>query len=101
MANRMKGKYMTKYEDNTLVEVTDAIILLNNNYENLGLKQGYIGVVVENLIEENDYILVDFDNPFSSEYIYVMAKINKDDFRVIGPSRKDQELVKVYKDLFR
>ena len=41
MANRNKGKYMTKYEDNTLVEVTDAIILLNNNYENLGLKQGY------------------------------------------------------------
>ena len=64
MANRNKGKYMTKYEDNTLVEVADAIILLNNNYENFGLKQGYIGVVVENLIEENDYILVDFDNPF-------------------------------------
>ena len=53
------------------------------------------------MIEENDYILVDFDNPFSSEYIYVMAKIYKDDFRVIGPSRKDQELVKAYKDLFR
>ena len=42
---------MDKYKDNTLVEPMDAIILLNDNYEEQGLKKGYIGVVVENLIE--------------------------------------------------
>jgi hypothetical protein len=92
---------MDKYENNKLVEQMDAIILLNSNYESLGLKKGYIGTVVANLIEKYEIILVDFFNPFTGEDIYIQAKIKTDDFRVISPSKKDQELVKVYKDLFR
>ena len=42
---------MDKYTDNSLVEPMDAIILLNDNYSRAGLKKGYIGVVVDNLIK--------------------------------------------------
>ena len=45
-----------KYKDNALVVQMDAIILLNDNYEEQGLKKGYIGVVAlpydEQLVSE-------------------------------------------------
>ena len=92
---------MDKYTNNTLVEPMDAIILLNDNYEEQGLKKGYIGVVVETLMEEQSFILVDFFNPFTGEDIAVLAKIKQEDFRVISGSLSDQKLVKEFKDLFR
>ena len=45
---------MDKYIDNSLVEPMDAIILLNDNYSRAGLKKGYIGVVVDNLIKSQN-----------------------------------------------
>ena len=92
---------MDKYKDNTLVETTDAIILLNDNYLNKGLKAGYIGVVVDNLISSKGIILVDFFNPFNGEDISVLTEIKKEDFRIVSGSTSDQKLVKKFKDLFR
>ena len=92
---------MNKYQNNELVEEMDAIILLNDNYEEQGLKKGYIGVVVETLMGEQSFILVDFFNPFTGADIAVLAEIKQQDFRVISGSLADQKLVKEFKDLFR
>lgn len=54
---------MDKYSDNSLVEPMDAVILLNDNYANSGLKKGFIGVVVDNLIKTYNIILADFSIP--------------------------------------
>jgi len=91
---------MNKYDDNKLVEPMDAIILVNDNYKNIGLKIGDIGTVVENYIEKLGIILVDFSNPFTAKTIYCQAQIKTDDFRVVGSSKKDQELVRIYKNSF-
>ncbi len=87
--------------DKHLIAPMDAIYLINDNYEKLGLKKGYVGVVVENLIKERGFLLVDFDNPFKAEYIAVQVEIKKDDFNLLTSSRHDQLIVKNYKDLFR
>ena len=91
---------MDKYIDNSLVEPMDAIILLNDNYSRAGLKKGYIGVVVDNLIKSQNIILVDFDNPYTGQSIAVLAQIKKDDFRVISSSPADQRAVRAFKNLF-
>ena len=91
---------MDKYTDNNLVEPMDAIILLNDNYSRAGLKNGYIGVVVDNLIKSQNIILVDFDNPYTGQSIAVLAQIKKDDFRVISSSSADQRAVRAFKNLF-
>ncbi len=92
---------MDKYQNNALVEEMDAIILLNDNYADKGLRNGYIGVVVDNLIDLRGFILVDFFNPFTGEDIAVLAEIQKEDFRVLSNSLADKRLVKEFKDLFR
>lgn len=92
---------MDKYKDNNLVEPMDAIVLLNDNYANQGLFKGYIGVVVETLMDEQEFILVDFFNPFTGADMVALAEIKKEDFRVISDSLADQRLVKEFKDLFR
>ncbi len=92
---------MDKYKDNSLVEEMDAIILLNDNYINQGLKKGYIGVVVDNTFGEENTIIVDFYNPITGEDIQPVIDIKKEDFRVISGSLNDQKLVKAFKDLFR
>lgn len=92
---------MNKYLDNTLAEPTDAIVLLNDNYMEQGLRTGYIGVVVDNLIDSQGLILVDFFNPFTGADIAVLAKIRKEDFRVLSNSLPDQRLVKNFRALFR
>lgn len=91
---------MNKYQDNNLVEVMDSIILLNDNYKSQNLKEGYVGVVVDNLIHSQGIILVDFFNPFTGEDIKTFAEINRQDFRVLSNSPEDQKLVKSFKDLF-
>ncbi len=73
----------------------------NDNYTNQGLKAGYIGVVVCNLIERKGIVLADFFNPFTGKDISVQAEIKKADFRVVSGSYNDQKAVKAYKDLFR
>lgn len=91
---------MDKIINDLLVEPMDEIILLNDNYSSQGLKRGYIGVVIDNLIEENGYILVDFFNPFTGEDIAVLAKIKKGDYRICD-AKRDREAGKAYRDLFR
>ena len=92
---------MDKYQNNALVEEMDAIILLNDNYADEGLFQGYIGTVMENLIEERGFVVADFSNPIEPGYIQPVIEIKKEDFRVISGSVADQKLVKEFKDLFR
>ena len=65
---------MEKYKNNKLVEPTDAIVLLNDNYESIGLKKGYVGTVVDNCIDKLGIILVDFFNPFTGEDIKTWLK---------------------------
>ena len=91
---------MDKYSDNSLVEPMDAVILLNDNYANAGLKKGFIGVVVDNLIKTHNIILADFDNPYTGQSIAVLAEIKKEDFRVISSSSDDQRAVRAFKALF-
>ncbi|MBQ7368087.1 MAG: hypothetical protein IJW60_00065, partial [Clostridia bacterium] len=81
---------MDKYKDKALLDWTDDIILLNDNYIEQGLKKGYIGAVVENFIEERGSVLADFFNPFTGEDIAVLAEIQKEDFRVYSGSLEDQ-----------
>ena len=92
---------MDKYQNNVLVEEMDAIILLNDNYMEQGLFKGYIGIVMENLIEERGFVVADFYNPFTGESIQPVIIIQKEDFRVISGSLADQKLVKEFKDLFK
>ncbi|MBQ7370067.1 MAG: hypothetical protein IJW58_03730, partial [Clostridia bacterium] len=73
---------MDKYKENALVDWTDDIILLNDNYAEQGLKKGYIGAVVDNFIEKQGIILADFFNPVTGEDIAILVEIKKEDFRV-------------------
>ena len=91
---------MDKYTDNSLVEPMDAVILLNDNYANAGLKKGFIGVVVDNLIKTHNIILADFFNPLNGKDIAVLAEIKKEDFRVISSSSDDRRAVRAFKALF-
>ena len=88
-------------KENILVDWTDDIILLNDNYADKGLYAGYIGVVVDNLIEKKGIILADFFNPVTGEDIAILVEIKKEDFRVLSDSLTDKRLVKEFKDLFR
>lgn len=92
---------MDKYKDNTLVEPMDAIILLNDRYQEKGLYAGYIGVVVDNFIQKSGIVLADFFNPLTGEDIAVLAEIKKEDFRVYSKSLEDQKIGRTFKDLFR
>ena len=92
---------MNKYQNNALVEEMDAIILLNDNYAEQGLLKGYIGIVMENLIEERGFVVADFYNPFTGESMQPVITIQKEDFRVISGSLADKKLVKEFKDLFK
>ncbi len=92
---------MDKYKDNAFVEPMDAIILLNDNYADKGLKKGYIGTVMDNFIEKYGFVVADFSNPVTAEYIQPVIEIKKEDFCVISGSLPDQKLVKEFKDLFR
>lgn len=92
---------MDKYKDNALVEEMDAIILLNDNYADIGLFKGYIGDVMDNFIEKYGFVVADFYNPFTGKSIQPVVEIKKEDFRVISDSLADKRLVKEFKDLFR
>lgn len=92
---------MDKYKDNGLVEEMDAIILLNDNYADIGLFKGYIGDVMDNFIEKYGFVVADFYNPFTGKSIQPVVEIKKEDFRVISDSLADKRLVKEFKDLFR
>ena len=92
---------MNKYEDNTMVEPMDTIVLLNDNYIDKKLRAGYVGIVMDNYIKENGYVVVDFENPIDEKYNQPAIDIYKDDFRVISGSVEDQKLVKKFRDLFK
>ncbi len=88
-------------KENILVDWTDDIILLNDNYADKGLYAGYIGVVVENLIEKTGIVLADFFNPVTGEDIAILVEIKKEDFRVYSGTLEDQKIGKEFKDLFK
>lgn len=88
-------------KDKTCIDWTDDIILLNDNYVGQGLKKGYIGVVVDNFIETQGFVLADFFNPVTGEDIAILVKIKKEDFRVYSGSLEDQKIGKAFRDLFR
>ena len=88
-------------KEKILVDWTDDIILLNDNYAEKGLFAGYIGVVVENLIEKMGIVLADFFNPVTGEDIAILVEIKKEDFRVYSGTLEDQKTGKEFKDLFR
>lgn len=92
---------MVKMKENILVDWTDDIILLNNNYANKGLYAGYIGVVVENLIKERGIILADFFNPITGEDIAILVEIKKEDFRVFSGSLEDQKMGRAFRERFK
>lgn len=92
---------MDKYTDNSLVEPMDDIVLLNNNYKEWKLKEGYVGGVVENLIPEQGIILADFYNPITGEDIKILAEIKKEDFRVLGGHKDDIKIALAYRRLFK
>ncbi len=91
---------MDKIKENILVDWTDDIILLNDNYAAQGLYAGYIGAVVENLIEKMGIILADFFNPITGEDIAILVEIKKEDFRVYSGTLEDQKIGKAFKELF-
>ena len=88
-------------KENILVDWTDDIILLNDNYADKGLYAGYIGVVVENLIEKTGIVLADFFSPVTGEDIAILVEIKKEDFRVYSGTLEDQKIGKEFKDLFK
>ena len=92
---------MDKFQNNRVAEPMDDIILLSDRYVGQGLKAGYIGVVVENLIEERGIVLADFFNPLTGEDIAVQAEIKKEDFRVKSSSAEDKKIGKSFRELFR
>ncbi len=91
---------MDKYKNNALVEQMDAIVLINDNYIAYGLKAGYIGTVIDNFIDKQDIIVVDFSNPFTGKTIQPIMDIRKEDFRVLSNSTNDKKLIKEFKELF-
>lgn len=92
---------MVKMKENVLADWTDDIILLNDNYAEKGLYAGYIGVVVENLIEKMGIILADFFNPITGEDIATLVEIKKEDFRVFSGSLDDQKIGRAFKEKFK
>ena len=66
-----------------------------------GLKQGYIGVAVDNFIRNNGCVSADFFAPFAGDDIAAQVAIGKDDFRVLSDSADDRRKVKSFKDLFK
>ena len=92
---------MDKMKENILADWADDIILLNDNYADKGLYAGYIGVVVENLIDKMGIILADFFNPITGEDIAILVEVKKEDFRVYSGTLEDKKIGKEFKDLFR
>lgn len=90
---------MNKYVDNSLVEEMDSIVLLNDNYANLGLHKGYIGIVAEyNPIEK--IVFAEFVNPITKDKICEKTKIDFNDFRILNSSYADFEIRKKYAEKF-
>ncbi len=92
---------MDKYQNNALAEEMDTIVLLNDNYIEQGLKAGYIGTIIDNLIGRAGIVIADFSNPITGQNIQPVIQIKKEDFRVISGSLSDRRLVKAYRDLFK
>ena len=92
---------MDKIKGNILVDWTDDIILLNDNYADKGLYAGYIGAIVDNFIEKQGIVLADFFNPVTGEDIAILVEVKKEDFRVYSGTLEDQKIGKAFKELFR
>ena len=91
---------MDKYQDKKLIDWTNDIILLNDNYIEYGLKKGYIGLVVDNLIEKKGTILADFLNPVTGEDIAILVEIKENDFRVYTNSSEDKKIGYAFRKSF-
>ena len=79
----------------------DNIIILNDNYAEQGIKKGYVGTVIENLIDEMGILLVDFIEPYTGNDIKILAEIKEDDCRYIDDSEEDKKLIYDFRAMFR
>ena len=77
------------------------VILISDDYARLGLKKGYIGVVVENHTRENGLLIVDFFNPVTGEEIVSRAEIREGDFRLYTGTAADLRAGKEFRALFQ
>ena len=77
------------------------VILISDDYARLGLKKGYIGVVVENRTRENGLLIVDFFNPVTGEEIVSQAEIREGDFRRYTGSADDVRAGKEFRAMFQ
>ncbi len=76
------------------------IVLLNDNYAELGLKAGYVGILEYDLIETLDCIITSFYNPLTGEEIKRLEGIDNGDFRVLTDSPADQNIIETFKNSF-
>ena len=94
--------FMNRFEDNSFADESDDIILLNDNYRDIGLRKGDIGIIMENRIEgDGGYVIADFPDPVTGEPICPVAEIGKDDFRVYNDSPEDRKIGADFRNRFR
>ncbi|MCD8372450.1 MAG: hypothetical protein LUD27_04015 [Clostridia bacterium] len=89
---------MDEYIQDPLIE--EAICILNENYADIGIHTGYVGIVIENLLVKRGSILADFYDPFTGKDLAVATEIRQEDFKVLTGTLDDKLIVKKYKDLF-
>jgi len=93
---------MDKINNKRLIEALDAVVILNDNYAEQGIKKGYVGTVIENLIDEMGILLVDFIEPYTGNDIKILAEIKADDCRYISiDNDEDKKLGMAFREMFR
>ena len=92
---------MKDRKENRLAESWDEIILINDNYVAMGLRKGYIGLIIENLIDSKGFVLADFHNPISGDDIAILAQIDEKDFLILNDAKSDEAAVKAFRNLFQ
>lgn len=94
--------FMNRFEDNSFADESDDIILLNDNYRDIGLRKGDIGIIMENRIEgDGGYVIADFPDPVTGKPICPVAEIKKEDFRVYNDSIEDRKIGADFRNRFR
>ena len=90
-----------EFIENNSVKPLSAIVLLNDNYAEYGLQKGYVGTVMSDFIKDRGFIIADFTNPLTGEYINPVAEIKSGDFKVLTNTNDDKAAVKNFKNLLK
>ncbi len=84
-----------------LAEYGDDVIIINDNYITLGIKKGYIGLVVDN-IDDKGYVLVDFLDTVNGGEIAVLVEVKYDDFIIFNKNLiEDQRASRDYDNMMK